>query len=87
MNTVLLWSIPIFLSLCFLLVLNAAQNTLVVNMVNDCERDIDYALEDTARLQNSQLKADIDKCFRSYSVENNPRINAKARELMVKSKS
>lgn len=87
MNSVLLWSIGIFMTLCGFLVVKAAESTLVVNMVNDCERDIDYALEDITRLHNSQLKADIDKCFRSYSVENNPRINAKARELMVKSKS
>ena len=87
MNSLLFWGFVCFIGFCGFMVMSAAENTLVVNMVTDCERDIDYALEDTERLRNPLLKADIDKCYKSYSVEKNPRINAKARELMVKSRS
>ena len=80
--------ILIFLSVLFglalLLVLSAAQNTLLVNMATDCERDIDFVLEDRTRLEDPRLKSDIDTCLRSDTVANNPRINAKARSLARK---
>lgn len=78
----------IFLSVLFglalLLVLSAAQSTLLTNMATDCERDIEFVLEDRTRLEDPRLKRDIDTCLRSDTVANNPRINAKARSLARK---
>ena len=76
--------LSVLFGLSILLVLSAAQSTLLVNMATDCERDIDYVLEDLTRLEDPRLKSDIDTCLMSDTVANNPRINAKARSLARK---
>ncbi|TBV70624.1 hypothetical protein [Pseudoxanthomonas winnipegensis] len=65
-----------------MLVLNASQSTILTNLALECERDIDYALEDRTRLHNPLLKSRIQRCMTRSTILSNPRISAKGHELL-----
>lgn len=82
LQTILMISLFVGAFAGVMLVLNASQSTIQTNLALECERDIDYALDDRTRLHNPLLKARIQQCLTKGTILRNPRISAKGHELL-----